>query len=139
MEERNLILNKNQLKKTSSRVLSQGCQMVYVFSIWLNFGGPWNRKCLYILWPLIILLAIWCNLRPFGVVSGNLVNFPLLWYIVTRKNMHACSFHKMKDYNSCCFLKGDQWHLWKCQCVGKVNLNVSFSTCFGWNVGSKKI
>jgi hypothetical protein len=34
----------------------QGCQMVgLVFKpkiqIWINFGGPWNEKCWYILWP----------------------------------------------------------------------------------------
>jgi hypothetical protein len=38
----------------------------YIFKpkipIWVNFGGPWNRKDLYILWP-------------FGIYYGHLVYF----------------------------------------------------------------
>jgi thiol-disulfide isomerase/thioredoxin len=55
--------------------------------IWVNFGGPWNGKCRYILWSfgifydqLVDYLAIW-------QCCGNLVYFPLFWYIVKRKNL----------------------------------------------------
>jgi hypothetical protein len=56
--------------------------------IWVNFGGPWNGKGWYILWPFGIycghlvhlkpignLLAIWCIFSHFGILcrdkSGN--------------------------------------------------------------------
>jgi hypothetical protein len=39
------------------------------FPTWVNFGGPYNGSCLYIL-------------RPFGQFSGHLVYFMALWYIL---------------------------------------------------------
>jgi hypothetical protein len=50
--------------------------------IWVNFGGPWNGKCFYILWPFGIFywclgyfMTIGCNVSGFGTMhqekSGN--------------------------------------------------------------------
>jgi hypothetical protein len=36
-------------------------------SIWVNFGGPWNGKYWYILFPF------WNILRPFVIIYGHLV------------------------------------------------------------------
>jgi hypothetical protein len=40
------------LKINAKLVADHGCQMVYVYfkpKIWVNFGGPWNEKSLFIL------------------------------------------------------------------------------------------
>jgi hypothetical protein len=37
--------------------------------IWVNFGGPYIGKCLYILWPL-------------GISYGDLGYFMIIWYIL---------------------------------------------------------
>jgi hypothetical protein len=67
-------------------------------SIWVNFGGPWNRKCGYILWPFGIFyghleyfMAIWYNLLPFGIVCGYLVYFSRFGAFGPRKIWQPCS------------------------------------------------
>jgi hypothetical protein len=42
--------------------------------IWVNFGGPWNGKCWYILWPFGNVVVIWCIFPRFGIhiMSKNL-------------------------------------------------------------------
>jgi hypothetical protein len=35
--------------------------------IWVNFEGPWNGECWYV-------LVTWNNLRPFGIFYGQLVS-----------------------------------------------------------------
>jgi hypothetical protein len=53
------------------------CICIPKIPIWVNFGGPWNGKCWYILWPLAYFVTIWCILPNFGIFyqekSGNLV------------------------------------------------------------------
>jgi hypothetical protein len=50
----------------------------YIFKpkipMWVNFGGPYNKKCWYILWSI----GIFC--RPFGIFwpFGSIV---VIWYI----------------------------------------------------------
>jgi phosphotransferase system glucose/maltose/N-acetylglucosamine-specific IIC component len=44
--------------------MEQGCQMAPMFSnqkitIWLNLGGPRNKKYWYILWPFGNFVVIW--------------------------------------------------------------------------------
>jgi hypothetical protein len=39
-----------------------------IIPIWVNFGGPWNGKYWYILWP-------------FGIFNSHLVYFVAVWYI----------------------------------------------------------
>jgi hypothetical protein len=63
------------------QVCMQGCQVVSFPTKNPNLGqfwGPYNGKCLYILWPFGIFTAIWYNLWPFGIVCGHLVYFPIL-------------------------------------------------------------
>jgi hypothetical protein len=38
----------------------------------VNFGGPWNVKCLHNIWNI---------LQPFGIVYANLEQFMVIWYI----------------------------------------------------------
>jgi hypothetical protein len=52
--------------------------------IWVNFGGPWNGKRWYILWPFGIvychwvwIMAVWYSFCPFGT----------FWYVCTEKNL----------------------------------------------------
>jgi hypothetical protein len=56
----------------------------YIFKpkipILVHFGGPWNRKGCYIIWPFGISnghleyqTAIWNIKRPFGILYGHLV------------------------------------------------------------------
>jgi hypothetical protein len=56
--------------------------------IWVNFGGTWIGKCLYILWPLGIsygdlgyFMTIWYILYSFGTFCIHWVHFVFLWYI----------------------------------------------------------
>jgi hypothetical protein len=42
-----------------------------LFSIWANFGGPWNGKCCYIYDHLEYFIAIWHNVWQFGIVCGH--------------------------------------------------------------------
>jgi hypothetical protein len=37
--------------------------------IWFNFGGPWNEKSWYILWPFSKLVAIWHIFPRFGIFN----------------------------------------------------------------------
>jgi hypothetical protein len=40
--------------------------------IWVDFGGPWNGKCWYILWPFgIFYCHLLYNLWPFGIVGSG--------------------------------------------------------------------
>jgi hypothetical protein len=55
--------------------------------IWVYFGGPWNGKCWYILWPfgiiydhLVNYMAVWYCMWSFGIL------FPF-WYAWTMKNL----------------------------------------------------
>jgi hypothetical protein len=55
--------------------------------IWVYFGGPWNGKCWYILWPFCIIydhlvkyMAVWYSMWSFGIL------FPF-WYVWTMKNL----------------------------------------------------
>jgi hypothetical protein len=43
--------------------------------IWVNFGGPWNGKGWYILWPFGIYLF-----GTFGIYFGHLVLCMAIWY-----------------------------------------------------------
>jgi hypothetical protein len=54
--------------------------------VWVNFGGPWNGKCWYILWPFGIFTALWYNLWSFGIVCGKLVYLTLVWQLHFRNN-----------------------------------------------------
>jgi hypothetical protein len=58
----------------------QGCQMVYFKTktpIWVNFEGPKNTKCRYILWSCRIFHGHWYILWPFG-------NVVIIWYVLPR-------------------------------------------------------
>jgi hypothetical protein len=46
--------------------------------IWVNFGGPLNGKCWYIL-------------RPFGIVCCHLLYFSQFWMLGPRKICQPCS------------------------------------------------
>jgi hypothetical protein len=49
--------------------VEQGCQMVFFHTkktLWAYFGGIWNLKCWYILWP-------------FGILYGHLVYYMANW------------------------------------------------------------
>jgi hypothetical protein len=41
----------------------------------LKFGGPWNKKCCYIIYHFEYFMAIWYKLWPFGIACGHLVFF----------------------------------------------------------------
>jgi hypothetical protein len=82
----------------------QGCQMVYFqtkITIWVNFRGPCNGRCWYvlaicftyfkaiwyILWPFsifyvhfIIFYGHLVILLPFGIFYGHMVYFMAIWY-----------------------------------------------------------
>jgi hypothetical protein len=45
--------------------------------IWINFGGPWNGKFWYILWPCEIYYGHLVYFWPFG-------NLVVIWYIFPR-------------------------------------------------------
>jgi hypothetical protein len=79
-----LYKNKFPLKRVPARVARW-----YFFKpklpIWVNFGGPKNEKCCYILCPygiyyfhLVYSMVIW-------KFYCNLVCFSTFWYIVSRK------------------------------------------------------
>jgi hypothetical protein len=64
---------------------------------WVNFGGPFNGKCRYILWPFGIFydhleyfMAIWYNLWPFGIVCGHLLYFSQLGMLRKREIWQTC-------------------------------------------------
>jgi hypothetical protein len=63
-------------------------------AIWVNFGGSYNRKYLYILWTFAICMYfvdICSILWTICILRGNLVYFPHFgifspfWYIVPKK------------------------------------------------------
>jgi hypothetical protein len=66
--------------------------------ILVKFGGPWNGKCYYILWP-------------FGILYGHLVQFMALyslwsfgtffrfWYVWTGKNLATLSQSNKMHWN----------------------------------------
>jgi hypothetical protein len=63
----------------------------YIFEpkiqIWVNFGGSFNGRCWYILWPFGQFLGHIPSifLQPFGISYGHLLyTFPF-WYVVPRK------------------------------------------------------
>jgi hypothetical protein len=45
----------------------------YVFKpkilIWVHFGGPWNEKSWYTIWPFGNLAAIWYIFQCFGILN----------------------------------------------------------------------
>jgi hypothetical protein len=55
-------------------------------SLRVNFGGPCNGRCEYILWTFGLHI-----LRPFDIFCGHLVYFLVIWYILlencTKKNL----------------------------------------------------
>jgi hypothetical protein len=76
----------------------------YIFKpeiqIWVNFGGSFNRRCWYILWPfgifqdhIVYLMAIWYISRSYSKFCGHLVYFMVNLYIFpvlvccTKKNL----------------------------------------------------
>jgi hypothetical protein len=65
--------------------------------IWVNFGGPKNRKCWYILRSFGIF---------YGQCCGNLVHFPSFWYIVSRKTWRPWWATRSKNVafrHMCCY------------------------------------
>jgi hypothetical protein len=58
----------------------------YIFKpkipIWVNFGGPWNLKGWYILWP-------------FAIFYGHSVYFMVIGYIFTRFGTYVVSRYNM--------------------------------------------
>jgi hypothetical protein len=55
--------------------------------ICVKFGGRWNGKFYYIVWPfgiffghLVYFMAVWYSLRSLGI-------FFLFWYVWTKKNL----------------------------------------------------
>jgi hypothetical protein len=73
---RNLLVNPNGCPQTIG-AQEQVCQMVYFQTKknnWVNFGGPWNGKVWYILWPFGIYtfcghLMIWLDIfSHFGII-----------------------------------------------------------------------
>jgi hypothetical protein len=54
--------------------------------IWTKFGGSFNRKCRYILWPfydcVVYFMAVWSILWSFGIFCGRLVYFMIVWCIL---------------------------------------------------------
>jgi hypothetical protein len=56
--------------------------------IWVCFGGAWNGKCWYILRSLGVIylrMAIWYNIRPFGIACGRFGTLFPFWYFGQRK------------------------------------------------------
>jgi hypothetical protein len=45
-------------------------------SFWVNFGGPCNGRCWYILWPFGIFYVL-----LFGIFGGHMEYFMVIWYI----------------------------------------------------------
>jgi hypothetical protein len=54
--------------------------------IWVNFGGPWNGKCWYILWPFGINNNHLVYLRPFGSLEVNWYIFPCFGILFQEKS-----------------------------------------------------
>jgi hypothetical protein len=66
----------------------QGRQMVYFqtkIPIWVNFGGPCNGRCWYILWRFGIFFPFWYIFTRFGMLyqdkSGNPAWNGKRWYL----------------------------------------------------------
>jgi hypothetical protein len=53
--------------------------------IWVNFGGPWNRKFWYISWPFEIYQSHLVYFRTLENLVLIWYIFPRFWYIVWRK------------------------------------------------------
>jgi hypothetical protein len=53
--------------------------------IWVNFEGPWIRKCFNILWPFGKFYGL--LVYKFRV---RLVYFSLFWYVVPSKIWQSC-------------------------------------------------
>jgi hypothetical protein len=73
----------------------QGCQMAYFRTKNPNFGSflrdlQWKM--------LVIFLAIWSILWPFGIFCGHLLNVVVMWYIFPRFGM----LYKEKSGNLDC-------------------------------------
>jgi hypothetical protein len=62
--------------------------------IWVYFGGPWNGKCWYVLWPFWNYYGHWVDF------VGVWFIFSTFWYIVSRQIWQPCSeshlFKRMK-------------------------------------------
>jgi hypothetical protein len=76
--------------------------MVFVIPIWVNFGGPRNGKCWYIVivfgifyCHLAHFMSIWHILCPFGRFYGQWVYFRTFWYIASRKIWQPFYFNDM--------------------------------------------
>jgi hypothetical protein len=75
-------LRPTYVHETWEGIAPQGCQM-FIFRtkivIWVHFG----ESCSGIFWS--ILIDIWSMVRPFDIISYNLVYFHPFWYVVPRK------------------------------------------------------
>jgi hypothetical protein len=71
--------------------------------IWVNFGGPFNGNCWYILWPfgifyghLVKFMAVWYGLWSFVIF------FPI-WNVGTKKNLATlvpiCPSYRTRKHN----------------------------------------
>jgi hypothetical protein len=54
--------------------------------IWVNFGGPCNGTCWYILRPFVNFVAIWYILWPFGIFYCYLFYFPQFGMLYQEKS-----------------------------------------------------
>jgi hypothetical protein len=75
-------------------------------SIWVHFGGSFNGKCWYILWPfgvfychLVYFVAIWYIVWQFGICNGHLIYFSRFGMLYQEKSgnpehRHNYSFRK---------------------------------------------
>jgi hypothetical protein len=77
----------------SSGWCEQGCQIGIVSNqtipIGVNFGGSYNGRCWYIIWPfgpfygyLVYFMALWPILWLFGPFYGYLAHFMAIWSIL---------------------------------------------------------
>jgi hypothetical protein len=56
--------------------------------IWVNFGGSWNRKSLYILWPFGLFYGHWkCFTDIWSILCSLGEFFPVLVFCCTTKNL----------------------------------------------------
>jgi hypothetical protein len=55
-------------------------------AIWVNIGGPCNRRCWYSLWTFCLFYGHYIIFWPFGthtyLYCGHLVHFLVIWYIL---------------------------------------------------------
>jgi hypothetical protein len=85
-------LRKVSLGPCSLRFLKCRVARRFIFKpkipIWVNFGGPYIGKCIYILWPFGIFYRhleyftdIWNILQTFGIFYDLFVHLVFIWYM----------------------------------------------------------